>query len=223
MPLIKPSRRIALSEDAVAATLVNSYAGATVSGHANNHYNQSATSTGYSRQHSSADTHGRAGVGPTTVGGDDQSRWQATLPTSSHAASPDGDEAASVRLDPVMCQPQVRAALSVDSSFSQLYVSQCCCRSSRLRSCVQGGTNQSTRQVPIGRGRNPYFRHGDAIYPFVYVAVIGGLCYMRLVPGWLLLLLLVPLYIGGVQLVIIKGEQLLIVGFLDLECIHPIA
>ena len=64
-------------------------------------------------------------------------------------------------------------------------------------------------RVPIGRGRNPYFRHGDAVYPFLYMGLVGCLTSMRLVPGWLILLLLLPLYVGGVQLVIVKGGKLL--------------
>ena len=61
----------------------------------------------------------------------------------------------------------------------------------------------------IGRCQNPYFRHGDALYPFMFAAFIGFLCHLRIVPAWLILVLLSPMYVGGVQLVIIKGMRLM--------------
>lgn len=67
----------------------------------------------------------------------------------------------------------------------------------------------SLPQSRIGRCRNPYFRHGDALYPFMYAAFIGWLCHIRVFPAWLILVLLSPMYVGGVQLVIIKGEPTL--------------
>ena len=60
-------------------------------------------------------------------------------------------------------------------------------------------------QPRIGRCQNPYFRHGDALYPFMFAAFVGWLCHLRIFPAWLILLTLSPMYVGGVQLVIIKG------------------
>ena len=62
-------------------------------------------------------------------------------------------------------------------------------------------------QARIGRCQNPYFRHGDALYPFMYAAFVGWLCHIRIFPPWLILLLLSPMYVGGVKLVIVQGEQ----------------
>lgn len=61
-------------------------------------------------------------------------------------------------------------------------------------------------QARIGRCQNPYFRHGDALYPFMYAAFVGWLCHIRILPPWLILALLSPMYVGGVQLVLVKGE-----------------
>ena len=63
-------------------------------------------------------------------------------------------------------------------------------------------------QPRIGRCQNPYFRHGDALYPFMYAAFVGWLCHIRIFPPWLILLLLSPMYVGGVKLVIVMGKPL---------------
>jgi hypothetical protein len=60
-------------------------------------------------------------------------------------------------------------------------------------------------QPRIGRCQNQYFRHGDALYPFMFAAFVGWLCHLCILPAWLILLTLSPMYVGGVQLVIIKG------------------
>ena len=65
----------------------------------------------------------------------------------------------------------------------------------------------SLPQARIGRCQNPYFRHGDALYPLMYAAFVGWLCHIRIFPRWLILLLLSPMYVGGVQLVIVRGER----------------
>ncbi|CAL8464042.1 g3577 [Coccomyxa elongata] len=58
----------------------------------------------------------------------------------------------------------------------------------------------------LGAAANPYFRHGDVVYPFLYLAAMGGVCSSQLVPPWLIILLMGPLYVGGVKLVIVKGS-----------------
>ena len=42
----------------------------------------------------------------------------------------------------------------------------------------------------------------------MYAAFVGWLCHIRIFPPWLILLLLSPMYVGGVKLVIIIGEPL---------------
>ena len=70
-------------------------------------------------------------------------------------------------------------------------------------------TPDALPRARIGRCQNPYFRHGDALYPFMFAAFIGFLCHLRVVPAWLILALMSPMYVGGVQLVIIKGMRLI--------------
>ena len=51
-----------------------------------------------------------------------------------------------------------------------------------------------------------YFRHADAVYPPAFVAVLAAICYWRLVPPLAILILLLPLFLIGLQCFIVEGE-----------------
>ncbi len=73
----------------------------------------------------------------------------------------------------------------------------------RVRGVLQEPHQRRRRK--LGVGTSPYFRHGDVLYPVVYVAAVGTLCSLHILPPWLIILLLIPLYVGGVKLVIVRG------------------
>lgn len=71
---------------------------------------------------------------------------------------------------------------------------------------MQGaGTQQHQEQQP--QPRRAWLSHGDVAWPFLYMGIVGGICSLGMLPWWLLLLILVPVYVGGVQIVIVKGAR----------------
>ncbi|KAK9814386.1 hypothetical protein WJX72_004988 [[Myrmecia] bisecta] len=53
--------------------------------------------------------------------------------------------------------------------------------------------------------RRAYCSHCDAMYPLLFVAAVGLVCYANVLPVWLLLLLLLPTFVMGVQVFVLKG------------------
>ena len=72
--------------------------------------------------------------------------------------------------------------------------------------CMQVTGQQQQQQQPP-QPRRAYLSHGDVAWPFLYMGIMGGICSLGVLPWWLILLILVPVYIGGVQIVIVKGAQ----------------
>ena len=54
-----------------------------------------------------------------------------------------------------------------------------------------------------------YFRHADAVYPPVFVTLLAAVCYWHLLPPLALLILLLPLFLIGLQCVIVEGRPCL--------------
>ena len=145
-----------------------------------------------------------------------QNDWQATLPTSTRGSSLLHAEAQRQELNMRMSStaassgPQPSEVLSFFRIFPKLqYIVQFSLLSIDMLcwTCLQGthhGVLRGGRK--LGAASNSYFRHGDVIYPFLYLAAMGGVCSSQLVPPWLIILLMGPLYVGGVKLVIVKGE-----------------
>lgn len=54
----------------------------------------------------------------------------------------------------------------------------------------------------------PAVPHADVLFPIVFCLAIGGLCQLagQLLPFWLLLVLLLPSFVYGVHLVVLKGD-----------------
>ena len=48
--------------------------------------------------------------------------------------------------------------------------------------------------------------HGDALLPVAFLAASGALCWSRLLPAHVLAPLLLPLFVVGVQLFVVKGK-----------------
>ena len=67
------------------------------------------------------------------------------------------------------------------------------------------GHQQQQQQQHQPQVRQGYFSHGDVAWPFLYMGIMGGICSLGVLPWWLILLVVVPVYIGGVQIVIVKG------------------
>lgn len=60
--------------------------------------------------------------------------------------------------------------------------------------------------------RRAYCSHADAAFPVLFVALVGLTCFLQLLsPGWLLLALPVT-FLLGMQLLVVKGELLILVG-----------
>ena len=51
-----------------------------------------------------------------------------------------------------------------------------------------------------------YFRHADAAYPPAFVTLLAAVCYWHLLPPLALLILLLPLFLIGLQCVIVEGR-----------------
>ncbi|KAK9844454.1 hypothetical protein WJX74_002731 [Apatococcus lobatus] len=51
-----------------------------------------------------------------------------------------------------------------------------------------------------------YFTHADAVYPPAFVTLLAAVCYWRLVPPLALLILLLPLFLVGLQCFIVEGQ-----------------
>lgn len=72
---------------------------------------------------------------------------------------------------------------------------------------MQGPSHQQQQQQQQPQPRRALFNHGDVAWPFLYMGIMGGICSLGVLPWWLILLIVVPVYIGGVQIVIVKGAQ----------------
>ena len=54
--------------------------------------------------------------------------------------------------------------------------------------------------------RKAYCGHGDAAFPFLYFAILSSLCYWHLLPFWGICLVVLPLFVLGMQLLVFKGK-----------------
>ena len=58
--------------------------------------------------------------------------------------------------------------------------------------------------------RKAYCGRADVAFPILWLAGLTLLCWSQTMPLWAIVLVAIPLFIGGVHLFIIKGEWLII-------------